>query len=269
MTKQTKKKQKVKTPITYYGGKQTLAGRIIPLMPEHTTYNEPFFGGGAIFFSKPPSACEIINDRRDDVVNFYRICSAEFSALRTLIIGTVNSRSVHREAAHILKNPEPYSSLKRAWAFWVQTNMSFASVMFGGWAFEKKTHKTGLRLHNKRVNFTKHIYNRLKLVQVENRDALEVIKLYDSPETFHYCDPPYFNANMGHYGGYTAQDFKNLLETLSSIKGKFLLSSYPSQILEEYAKQFGWKQIQIVKGLSVGPKTGQMKTEVLTANYII
>jgi DNA adenine methylase len=48
----------MKTPITYYGGKQQLSGRIIPLIPEHTLYCEPFLGGGAVFFRKPKSQAE-------------------------------------------------------------------------------------------------------------------------------------------------------------------------------------------------------------------
>ncbi|MCC7452959.1 MAG: DNA adenine methylase, partial [Crocinitomix sp.] len=45
----------MKTPITYYGGKQKLVSLILPNIPQHTVYVEPFVGGGAIFFAKPPS----------------------------------------------------------------------------------------------------------------------------------------------------------------------------------------------------------------------
>lgn len=44
-----KEVQKMKTPITYYGGKQMMAKHILPLIPEHHIYSEAFFGGGAIF----------------------------------------------------------------------------------------------------------------------------------------------------------------------------------------------------------------------------
>jgi len=62
--------------------------------------------------------------------------------------------------------------------------------------------------------------------------AHKVILRYDTPEAFHYVDPPYFNSNMGHYAGYTSIDFERDLDVLSKVKGKFLLSSYPSEILE-------------------------------------
>ena len=52
----------MKTPITYYGGKQSMLSIILPMIPEHNLYCEPFFGGGAVFFAKEPSKIEVIND---------------------------------------------------------------------------------------------------------------------------------------------------------------------------------------------------------------
>ena len=64
----------LKTPITYYGGKQSMINEILGRIPEHRLYVEPFFGGGAVFFAKPPSKVEIINDVNSEVINFYFLC---------------------------------------------------------------------------------------------------------------------------------------------------------------------------------------------------
>jgi len=69
---------------------------------------------------------------------------------------------------------------------------------------------------------------------------------------------------MGHYGGYTKDDFEALLQLLSTLKGKFMLSSYPSEILSAYALQHGWKVIEFELPRSAG---GGRKVEVLTMNY--
>ena len=58
-----------------------------------------------------------------------------------------------------------------------------------------------------------------------------------------------------------------LLEELSRIKGKFLLSSFPNDILSEYAARFGWKQLEIEMHRSAGFTQGERKVEVLTYNY--
>lgn len=77
---------------------------------------------------------------------------------------------------------------------------------------------------------------------------------------------------MGHYDGYSLADFTELLENLSKIKGKFLLSSYPSDILKEYTKKHNWHTKNFDMRISVNAKCNtknQRKTEVLTANYEI
>jgi DNA adenine methylase len=51
-----------RTPLTYYGGKQRLARRIVALMPPHRVYLEPFTGGAAVLFRKPRAARETLND---------------------------------------------------------------------------------------------------------------------------------------------------------------------------------------------------------------
>ena len=61
----------LKTPISYYGGKQQLLPKILPIIPPHKIYSEAFFGGGAVFFAKEPSEIEIINDVNKQVINFY------------------------------------------------------------------------------------------------------------------------------------------------------------------------------------------------------
>ncbi|MBN4051392.1 DNA adenine methylase, partial [bacterium AH-315-M05] len=79
----------MKTPITYYGGKQTLAKTIVALIPEHRLYCEPFFGGGAVFFAKEPSTVEVINDTNREVVNFYRVVKKHFRKLQQEIWATL------------------------------------------------------------------------------------------------------------------------------------------------------------------------------------
>jgi DNA adenine methylase len=106
---------------------------------------------------------------------------------------------------------------------------------------------------------------RLEATSIFCRDGLDVIRKTDTTETFHYVDPPYFNSDMGHYGGYTEADFENLLRTLSQVKGKFMLSSYPSDLLNQYVTKHGWRTIEFEMRRSVGKCSP--KTEVLTLNY--
>ncbi len=258
---------KFKTPITYYGGKQMLSATILPLIPEHTTYVEPFFGGGAVFFAKPKSKVEIINDLDREVINFYSQAASNFDALRAKIISTPHSRAMYKDAFVIYHNPHLFSELDRAWAFYVSTNQGFSGKI-GSWGFGTSTDSCEKKLHNQRLAFSEEIKNRLDRTQIECSDAVYLIGLRDTPDTFFYVDPPYYNSNCGHYGGYTLSDYERLLDTLSKIQGKFLLSSYPSDVLDRFRDKFGWHQISLQKTRTAS-QARKSKTEVLTSNYRI
>ena len=234
-------------------------------------YCEPFIGGAAIFFSKQPSDMEVLNDVNKELINFYRVVQNDFVSLEKEIRITLHSRDLHRKASVMYNNPDLFTEIKRAWAVWVLSSQSFSAMLDGSFGYDKSKNTTTKKIINNRDRFTEDMAIRLQNVQLECADALYVIGSRDTEDTFFYCDPPYFNSDCGHYDGYSEQDFENLLKLLSGIKGKFLLSSYPSPILMRYAKENGWYMWSSETGVSVNAKSGYMKrkVEVLTANYPI
>jgi DNA adenine methylase len=261
----------MKPPLTYFGGKQKLAKYILPLIPKHNLYCEPFFGGGAIYFIKAPSEIEVINDSNGDLINFYRVVTKHFKKLQKEIKATLHAREYHQAAKVVLGYPKLFNSVKRAWAIWVLANESYASRLDSDWGYDRKRNTSARRLHYKRESFSIAYAKRLEQTEIENTDALKIIETRDSKRSFFYCDPPYFNAGMGHYNAYTEQDFENLLKLLSSIKGKFLLSSYPTELLNKYIKKNNWltKEIEMSLDITAKYQKGRKKKEVLTANYKI
>ncbi len=260
-----------KPPLTYYGGKQKLVSRILPLIGEHNLYCEPFIGGGAVFWAKEPSNVEVINDTNRELINFYETVQNSFVDLEKKIRISLHSRSLHRDATAIYENPHLFSRIDRAWAVWVLAAQSFSSMLDGSWGYDVKSPTTSKKIRNKRDSFTEEFAMRLQNVQIESTDAIRIINSRDRPDTFFYCDPPYYNSDCGHYDGYTIDDFELLLSKLASIEGKFILSSYPSPILKKYAKDNGWFQIEIIQDVTVASMTGKRKkkTEVLTSNVNI
>lgn len=261
-----------KTPITYYGGKSNMLSHILPLIPKHRIYTEAFFGGGAVFFAKAPSESETINDTNNLVVNFYEVVVNDFVSLKAKIDATLFSRATYSVAWTIYRMPHLFNKLQQAWAFYIATNMGFACNA-GSWGYDKYG-KRVKALRNKKIAFDASIHKRLENSQIENNDACKVIVSRDAVDAFHYVDPPYINSDQGLYEGYTENDYRRLLETLSAVKGKFLLSSYPSDILDEYINKNGWhtkrfeKSLNAVKGVA-GESRKSKKVEVLTANYPI
>lgn len=261
-------KIKIKTPISYYGGKQSMLKHILPIIPDHNVYVEPFFGGGAVFWGKEQSKVEIINDYNGMVVNFYQQLKTNFDELKLMIDQTPYSREVYKQAMVVYNHPYIFSPVHKAWAFWVGTVQGFSNKI-GSWRSSTQRSKESLLNYNKKSAFERCLSERLELVQIEHKDAVELIKKQDSVDTFFYVDPPYVDANQGHYGGYTQEHFNELLKVLSEIKGKFLLSSYPNKELEIYREKFSWSSSDKDMVLSASRNSNKRKTEALTANYSI
>lgn len=258
------------TPISYYGGKQNLISTILPLIPPHELYTEPFVGGGAIFWAKPKSKVEVINDYNRELINFYECVQNEFVELEKMIRISLHSRSLHNDATVVYNNPHMFSRTKRAWAVWVLAAQSFSSQLDGTFGYDRLSGTTSTKITNKRDAFTIDYSIRMQNVQIECTDALRIISSRDHDLAFHYCDPPYFNSDCGHYDGYSESDFESLLKLLSQIQGKFLLSSYPSSILGKYTTNNGWYTKKLEQTVSVAnnsEKPRKKKTEVLTSNY--
>lgn len=253
----------MKTPITYWGGKQQLTKKILSLMPDHKQYDEPFFGGGAIFFAKRPSDIEFINDINGEMVNFYRTLKRKFNELKEEVDCTLHSEFQHMQAREIYANPLSHDDVLRSWAVWMLSKQSIYSIFGNSWAVSIDRNMAKQIQWSKEM-FTVMYARRLERTSIFCRDAVNVITSTDSKTTFHYCDPPYFNSDLGHYDGYSEDDYERLLEALSSCKGKFMLSSYPSDVLTEYISQNGWNSIEVDMNKSSG---NGRKTEVITMNY--
>ncbi|MGD1908153.1 MAG: DNA adenine methylase [Leptolyngbyaceae cyanobacterium] len=231
--------------ITYYGGKQRLAPRIVPVLEgiPHTVYSEPFFGGGAIFFARTKPVVtsashyrEVINDRSELLVNLYRVARAEPARFSDAIQMTPYARSEHARAVSICKNPEGYSDFDKAWAYYVNIQQSFCHKLSSGWGTSVFSQSQAATWGNATDRIPECL-ERLLEVNIECDDALSVIKRWDSPQTLLYLDPPYPGTNQGHYGGYGFQDWQALCELLDSCQSSFVLSGYAQEIEPQSTQQ--------------------------------
>jgi DNA adenine methylase len=272
----------LRTPVTYYGGKQQLAPTILDLAPhdlEKWDYCEPFIGGGAVFWAKKPSRLEAINDIDGRVINFYEVTQnpRQFPKLFKMINTTLHAETYLHQARDFHYDRIPAGKIEKAWAFWVATNMSFGGNIYGGWKWCNGTSgsHSGISIRNKRLQFTEAIHARLQDVQISKRDALKVITDRDSIKTFFYLDPPYPGCVQGHYSGYTVMDLFNLLDLIKDIKGKFILSNFWTQTLSYHINKYGWNYESITSQMKVAnlgnrgqrPQGKKEKTEILTMNY--
>lgn len=261
----------MKTPITYYGGKQLLASKIVSMIPDHRIYCEPYFGGGAVFFAKDPSYLEAINDLNDRLMIFYDCLRTKYSELNALIQGTLNSEFQHRKAKEIYYGVREASDVEIAWSVWVVTSLSFAATPRGGWKWSNGSagSHTGRMVAHHRERFTEALSERLKYVQISSRPAIKVIRERDTDGTFFYLDPPYPGCNQKHYSGFTDEDLAELLDELEGIKGKFILSNYGRDCLMERVEKCHWNYKVIDMPLKCANFNGKKrrKQEIIVWNY--
>lgn len=257
----------MKTPISYYGGKQTMLKHILPLIPPHKLYTEAFCGGAAVLFAKRPVDSEIINDLNMDLTTFYWMAKVNYKELKTEIDKTLHSRDMHSHASHILNYPQFFTQAQRAWAVWALCKMSFASMLDStfGYSFGGEMPK---KIANAKDDFTEHLCARLENVTIENRDALQVISCYDNPNAFHFVDPPYINSDCGHYeGSFNEQNMEDLLKLLETVKGKFMLTMFPFDMIEEYANRNNWPIHRIERTISASKTNRRKQEEWIVCNY--
>lgn len=258
-----------KLPFRYYGGKIRMLPHILPLIPPHRVYVEAFVGGGAVFWAKKPSTVEVLNDTDNRIETFYRVGRECPDELARKIAGTLHSENEWERAKTILKAPEGHAPLDIAWAVWASVNLSIGGLMAGRGSFQFVLHQTDnwnpASSFRRRRNDLKHWLHRLEDVTIHSRDAVELIRKRDHADVFFYLDPPYVDARQGHYGGYKQEAFSGLLDECETMKGKFLLSSYPNAELSERVEANGWNQLKIKKAKGVA--NHDTAIEVLTWNY--
>ena len=111
----------------------------------------------------------------------------------------------------------------------------------------------------------------LKITHVENMDFAEVIKKYDSPNTYFYVDPPYWKTeNYYSNHDFDRQDHERLSNSLISMEGKFSLSYYDFELLHEWfpEDQYKWEKKKFAKASAAKKgKTQTMGEELLIMNY--
>ena len=145
------------------------------------------------------------------------------------------------------------------------------TASLGRWANCKNTSRAGMSGVVSRwlgsVESLPEIALRLLRVQIENRPASAIIKLYDGENTLFYCDPPYVHASRGDPKayGYEMDDEKHreLAEVLKGCRGKAAISGYRCELMDELYKN--WRREEAAEKHCHSVK--KVRREALWMNY--
>jgi DNA adenine methylase len=232
----------------WYGGKYSHLEWLLPLLPESHHYCEPFGGSAAVLLNRKPSPVETYNDIDGEVANFFRVLRNHSERLVRAIALTPFSREEFFIAC--ATNGHRISAVERARRFFIRARQvrtglaQTASV--GRWANCKNTTRSGMSGVVSRwlgsVEMLPLIAERLMRVQIENRPALELIRLYDQKRTLFYCDPPYPHESRTDEKAYGAemsdQQHTELSRILHSVKGMVAISGYRCDLMDSLYRDF-------------------------------
>lgn len=266
-----KRGSKKKIAFGWYGGKFSHLDWLLPLLPDAKHYCEPFAGSGAVLLNRMPSPVETYNDIDGEVVNFFKILRDQREELFELLSMTPFSREEFFDAVHM---PEQLSSVERARRFYIRARQARTGLAqtasLGRWANCKDTSRRGMSGVISRwlggIDQLPEIAERLLRVQIENRPALDIIHLYDGPDTLFYCDPPYVHSARGDSKAYQYEmsDYDHLAfaKQLNRIKGKAAISGYRDDLTDFMFK--GWRRHEEKR---ICHSVKQERIECLWMNY--
>lgn len=234
---------------------------IIKLMPRHNIYCEAFGGGAQVLFAKPTSPVEVYNDLDSGLVHFFRI-------LRDAILGKELQRRLELTP---FSRQEYHDSLKgwmdqtdpveKALQWFVVARQSFSGIFGNSWAITVKSTARGMSAGASRwlsaVEMLAEAAKRLLRVAVEHLDFRRLLKIYDTPETLFYLDPPYV-ADTRKGGEYSHEmsdeDHRELIDLALSLKGMTILSGYNNDIYTPLIEN-GWQMMKFSKICNAAGRT--------------
>lgn len=261
----------------YFGGKLSHLNFILEHLPYTERYIEPFGGSAAVLLNREPSPIETYNDLDGDVVNFFRVLREQPDELVRQLELTPYSRD------EFIKAHAPDAAVddvERARRFFVRMTQGYNSrsgladrdVVDGSWSYSIGTIRKGMAKQVAQAEgyheALSDVAERLRRVQIENQDAINLIETHDHPDALFYCDPPYVSDSRKS-GEYTHemcdQDHRELARTLRQCDAKVAISNYDSDLMRElYAD---WTVITGEEKALASSSHNTSNSEILITNY--
>jgi len=251
--------------MSWVGGKKSLRDEILIRFPlEYERYIEVFGGAGWVLFHKTPEAFEVFNDANSNLVNLYRCVRKNPRKLIKKLMFMINSRDDFRCIVEQRRRGlfARFRDYDRAAKFYYLIQYSYG-------------HKTDQYCCKpvsmwKKFPLIERAAARLQSVAIENRDFEALIKLYDRPNSFFYCDPPYYDTESFYKDvDFTREDHIRLRNTLLECEGKFLVSYNDCPEIRELWDVSGVyiEEVTRMNNLALRYESGAEYHEVFISNY--
>ena len=231
--------------LRYPGAKWSIANKIVSCFGEHYHYVEPYFGSGAVFFTKDVSPHEVINDLNSVVINFFRVLRDQTDELCWALETTPWARDEYN-CSDTLTGDALEDARRFAVRIW-QAHASDLAKKTGWKTRGSKQRARGMSIRWLRVpSELAQLACRLKEAEIENRPALEVMRRYSGRDCLIYADPPYLPSTRTQklYGQEMIEaEHIEMLGVLTAHNGPVVLSGYDNAIYDEALTD--WERVAV------------------------
>ena len=267
------KVKSTRSPLVYAGGKDSISRWVVEhINMQSKTYIDVFGGGASILLAKPTHEVEVYNDSGFASL-FFALLRHDVHGPRLLDklrLTPFSEDEFHYCRINWKEESDPVEQC-RMWFVQINYGFTHQEDSYGWIGVGKQVNQTrSIRNH---VDIVPSVVERLKQVAICNRDFRHVFSTYDYEDAIFYCDPPYISGNedsLSYRQTMTLRDHEDLMQIITSCKGKVLLSGYTNELYERYLKDWWHDELtrnsmvhnneQLAKGV-------QTRTEHLWSNY--
>lgn len=239
-----------------------LRGKILPYLPKHRVYVEPFGGGASVLLAKERSEVEVYNDIDPRVVILFQVIVDAKKRARLIeqLMLTPYSRE---ERLHSKNNwHKEEDEIVRARMYFVDCRQSLGGMIDrSSWGLVTNTSVNGMaqpiNAYIGAIKMLPRIAERMRGVKIHNVDYKEIFAEYDGPDTLFYLDPPYpkeTRRDGWYYFEMSAEEHEELVKELQKLKGAAVLSGYPNDTYKKLEKQ-GWTRVSFDRSCNAAART--------------
>lgn len=253
--------------IRWAGGKGKQLNQLLPLIPRSRIYVEPFGGGASVLLNRERMEVEVYNDLDGALVNLFEVVrdDAAFRDFCGVLYYTPYSRETFNRA---LDWDTMEGNVVRAAAFYTVINQSISGKRLasrGDWA-RGRADNLAERWFARQEKLA-DIHARIRSVQIEARDALDILQEWDTPDTTFYCDPPYIletRTKRKYYAVEPGDEYhERLVDVLLNVKGNVVLSGYDHPIYLRLLDEGWWTDVYGARAtMEVTQKGGTKRARV-------
>lgn len=236
--------------IPYIGEKSKFSNFIIPQIPKNlSTYVEPFGGMYGIFFSLNHNEYEFQNYIYNDINHLnYNLFEYLKNSDFIKVVNVINvDESIFNSAHDYILTGNDKMSLAINWLI----------ILTCSYPSDINKWRNNNEFEIFKLKYGAYIDKLSKITEINNKDYKEIIKEYDSENTFFYLDPPYKGKESYYINhSFNEDSHRELSNLLKNIKGKFLLSYYYFDGIEDLYTNCKFESKRTIMG-----------TEYLIMNY--